>query len=570
MLLSRYHVPTLKEIPSDAEVISHQLMLRAGMIRKLAAGIYSVLPLGYRVIRKIENIVREEMERAGAQEVLLPAVQPAELWIESGRWNHYGPELLRLRDRHSREFCFGPTHEEVITDLVKRDVRSYRELPLNLFQIQTKFRDEIRPRFGLMRCREFSMKDAYSFDVDDENAEKSYIAMKDAYERIFARCKLKFRSVEADSGNIGGKFSHEFMVLADTGEDLIVSCNHCDYAANIEKAQLSPIDRAVSGKASLKKVDTPNQRTVEEVTSFLGFRPEDLIKTLIVLADGKPVAALLRGDHELNLIKLRRELDAELVELADPATIEKVTNAPVGFAGPIGLHVPIIADYAIAAVKDTVIGGNALDVHYVGANLDRDYSVTRFADIRNASAGDPCPICGKGTYVVSRGIEVGHIFKLGTKYSEIMRCTFLDENGNDKPMIMGCYGIGIGRTAAAAIEQNHDENGIIWPLPIAPFEVMLLALNIQNSSIRNVADKLYREMTAKGVQVLYDERDERPGVKFKDSDLLGIPMRITIGEKSLKENKVEMKTRNSSDIVKVSSDEVVNRVSEWIGENRGN
>ena len=567
MRFSQMFAPTLKETPADAEVVSHQLMLRAGMIRKVAAGIYNYLPLGLRVIRKIEQIVREEMNRAGAQEVLLPAVQPAELWIESGRWQHYGPELLRMRDRHSRDFCFGPTHEEVITDLVRRDVRSYREMPLNLYQIQTKFRDEIRPRFGLMRGREFLMKDAYSFDVDDERANASYEAMRAAYSRIFARCGLRFREVAADSGNIGGSFSAEFMVLAETGEDLIVYSDRGTYAANIEKAELPAApDAPFAGPLQeLKKVATPNQRTIEEVSAFLKVKPSDLIKTLVFTADGQPAVALVRGDHEINPIKLQRMLGAETLELADPATIEQVTGAPVGFAGPQGLKVKhLIADFSLRGRGNLVSGGNEVDMHVTGVNAGRDFNPTQWADIRFAHAGDPAP--DGGTYNIERGIEVGHIFKLGEKYSKTMHCTFLDEQGREKPIVMGCYGIGIGRTAAAAIEQNHDENGILWPMPLAPFQVVIIPIGNPGSAEYELGEKLYRAWTAQGVEVAFDDRDERPGIKFKDADLIGFPLRVTIGKKALAEGAVEVKKRAESGFIKVAVDQVINHVPAMIRE----
>jgi len=565
---SKFFAPTIKETPSDAEVISHQLMLRAGMIRKLAAGIYDYLPLGLRVLRNVERIVREEMNRAGAQEVLLPAVQPAELWIESNRWQFYGPELLRLRDRHAREFCIGPTAEEVITDLVRRDVRSYRELPLNLYQIQTKFRDEVRPRFGLMRGREFIMKDAYSFDVDDDGANKSYEEMRRAYHRIFERCGLKFREVEADSGNIGGSFSAEFMVLADTGEDAIVYCDQCSYAANTEKAELPVVpETPFTGEmAEMKKVATPDQRTIEEVSAFLGVQPSDLIKTLVFVADGKPVVALVRGDHEINPIKLRRLLNADEIELADPDTIVKVTGAPVGFAGPQGLHVEnLVADFSLRGCGNMVTGGNEVDVHVTGVNLGRDWQPTQWADIRTALAGDTCPRCG-GTYQIQRGIEVGHIFKLGTKYSKTMRATFLDEDGKENEMIMGCYGIGIGRTAAAAIEQNHDDDGIIWPLPLAPFPVEIVPIGKADGDEYAAATKLHDELLALGIDALLDDRDERPGVKFKDADLIGIPLRVTVGKKALADNAVELKVRGEKEFTLVPLTEIVGKLKGLIDE----
>lgn len=560
MKFSTLHIPTLKEDPSEAEVTSHKLMLRAGMIRKLAAGIYNFLPVGLRVLRKVENIIREEMNRAGAQEVLLPAIQPAELWEQSGRWELYGPELLRIQDRHKRDFCFGPTHEEVITDLVRRDVRSYRDLPINLYQIQTKFRDEIRPRFGLMRGREFMMKDAYSFDVDEKGSEESYHAMENAYKRIFSRCGLKFRMVQADPGNIGGSLSAEFMVLAESGEDDIVSCAKCDYAANMEKASIRDIPAPADDAEllSTERIDTPNQRTIEEVSAFLKTTPDKLVKTLIYLADGKPVAALVRGDHDLNEVKFQRYLKAETVEMAPPEVIQKETGAPVGFAGPVGLSIRIVADNGIRGMKNFAAGGNAEDVHYVNLNFDRDFTVAEFADMRNARQGDSCPSC-EGTLQIHRGIEVGHIFKLGTKYSEPMGCTFLDESGAEKPIEMGCYGIGVGRTAAAAIEQNNDKFGIIWPIPIAPFTVVLTTIRPEGE-VLETADKLYADMNEAGIEVLYDDRDERPGVKFKDADLIGIPIRVTIGKKALADGCVELKLRTEKDFEKVPVDQVLGKV----------
>ncbi len=569
MRLSKMFAPTLKEVPSDAEALSHQLMLRGGMIRKLAAGIYDYLPLGLRAVRKVEQIVREEMNRAGAQEVLLPAVQPAELWQESGRWQFYGPELLRLHDRHNREFCIGPTHEEVITDLVRRDVRSYRELPINLYQIQTKFRDEVRPRFGLMRAREFVMKDAYSFDIDDAGANVSYEAMRQAYHRIFQRCGLRFREVEADSGNIGGSYSAEFMVLAETGEDAIIYCDHCGYAANLEKAEvaIAPEQPFAGPLQEMKRVPTPNRRTIEEVSNFLGVQPRDLIKTLVFVADGQPVVALVAGNHEVNAIKLQRLLKADALDLADPATIEQVTGAPVGFAGPQGLKVErLIADFSLRGRGNFVAGGNEVDVHVTGVNLGRDFTPTQFADIRQAEIGDPCPRCAPGKLCLQRGIEVGHIFKLGTKYSKNMRATFLDENGVEKEMIMGCYGIGIGRTAAASIEQNHDADGIIWPLPLAPYQVIVVPIGKTDGPEYQAAQQLYDELIAAGFETVLDDRDERPGVKFKDADLIGFPLRITVGKKALDQQAVELKRRSVAKFELVPRSEIVDKIRTIIRE----
>ena len=570
MRLSQLYVPTLREVPSDAEVVSHQLMLRAGMIRRVAAGIYTYLPLGVRVIKKIETIIREEMNRAGAQEVLLPAVQPSELWVETGRWEEYGKELLRFRDRNDRDFCFGPTHEEVITDLVRNEVRSYRQLPLNLYQIQTKFRDEIRPRFGLMRGREFIMKDAYSFDMDQAGANASYESMRTAYDRIFRRCGLEFRAVDADTGAIGGRFSHEYMVLAETGEDVVVSCAQCDYAANLEKAELRvPQDTVPELDESRfhppEKTNTPNMRTVEEVTEFLNIEARQLIKTLIFVADGKPVAVLVRGDHEANEIKVRNAIGASHIELADGPVVEEVSGVPAGFAGPIGLDVPIYADWAVGEVIDAVVGANEMDYHVRNANRGRDYHVTAFADLRAAQTGDLCPRCD-GTLQFHRGIEVGHVFKLGTKYSESMGAAFLDAEGNEQFMVMGCYGIGVGRTAAAAIEQNHDEHGIIWPLPIAPFQVYLLPIHAKDAQVARTSETLYRELRAQGIETLLDDRDERPGVKFKDADLMGIPYRITVGPKNLKVGLLEVHFRKDGATELIPANEAVKIISDRLAE----
>jgi len=564
MRYSRYFLPTLREVPADAEVASHQLMLRSGMVRRIAAGIYDILPMGLRVIRKVENIIREEMNRAGAHELFMPSILPAELWRETGRWDFYGKELLRVRDRHGRDFCYGPTHEEIFTDLVRRDIRSYRQLPQNLYQIQTKFRDEVRPRFGLMRGREFSMKDAYSFDRDITGAEESYQAMREAYTAIFKRCGLKFRAVEADTGKIGGSLSHEFMVLADTGEDSVVSCDKCDYAANVEMAEVKGDISgtfADSGK-DFEKIDTPGQKTVQEVTAFLGVSSHDLVKTIIMEGDRGAVGVLVRGDHEVNPVKVRRLVDDETLELAEPEVVEKVTGAPVGFAGPLGLEIPLYADSAVSHMSGFVTGGNGVDVHMKGVDLD-DFSVKAFGDLREAIPGDPCPRCG-GSLTFLRGIEVGHIFYLGTKYSEAMKAHYLDESGEEKVIEMGCYGIGVGRTAAAAIEQNHDENGIIWPVPIAPFTVVLLSLDPGKEEVHAVAEKIYDDLVQAGVEVLFDEREERPGVKFKDADLLGIPLRVTVGGRGVKEGVAELKERASGEETKVPIEKVVDIVKEMI------
>ncbi len=562
MRYSKMLIPTLKEDPAEAEVISHKLMLRAGMIRKLATGIYSYLPLARRIFNKVEQIIREEMNRAGGQEVTLPSVQPSDVWEESGRWNLYGKELLRFKDRNSRDFCLGPTHEEVITDLIRREIRSYRQLPLNLYQIQTKFRDEIRPRFGLMRGREFTMKDAYSFDADEGSAEESYDRMFEAYNRIFERCGLEFRAVEADTGTIGGSFSHEFMVLADSGEDAIVSCDSCSYAANVEKAEIKGTD-FVSGdrprpRKGMNKVSTPGMKTVEEVTGFLKVPSRDLVKTLIYESDKGAVAILVRGDHEVNEAKLRSVLGCNELSLAGDETIAETTHAPRGFAGPVGLGVSITADNAVRQMSGFVTGGNEGDAHFTNVNLD-DFKVDAFADIRMVTEDDPCPRCN-GKLRLSRGIEVGHVFKLGTKYSEALGATFLDANGKEQLIVMGCYGIGVGRTVAAAIEQNHDEDGIIFPVPIAPFQVLILPINIDKNEVRDTSEFLYRSLNEEGYDVLLDDRDESPGIRFKDADLIGIPIRLTVSKRTLKEDVVELKSRRTGEVVLINKDSVLDEI----------
>jgi prolyl-tRNA synthetase len=564
MRYSQLLVPTLREEPADAEVISHKLMLRAGMIRKLAAGIYTMLPLGVRVMQKVERIIREEMNRAGAQEVVMPCLLPADLWKESGRWEQYGKELFRLKDRHDRDYCLGPTHEEVITDLARREIRSYRQLPINLYQIQTKFRDEVRPRFGVMRGREFVMKDAYSFDADEAGAERSYERMYAAYMRIFERCGLKFRAVEADTGLIGGRFSHEFMVLADTGEEAIVSCGTCDYAANLERAEVGrSAEAAEEAMKKLKQVETPEKRSVEEVTTFLGVPPQRLVKTIIFETEKGPVAVLVRGDHEINEVKVRRSLGTTQLEMAGDRVVAAATHAPIGFAGPVGLDLRIIADYALEGMRNMVVGANKTDAHLVNVNVGRDFRVDEFADIRLAQEGDLCSRC-PGRLHIARGIEVGHIFKLGTKYSEALGATYLDLEGKERPLVMGCYGIGVGRTAAAAIEQNHDDNGIIFPLAIAPFHVLILPVNNKDAEIMAAAEGLYGSLSEKGAEVLLDDRDERPGVKFKDADIIGIPLRLTIGEKNLKHGKVEIKARGSGEVTLVNLKDASERIMAMI------
>ena len=550
MRTSQLLMPTLRETPAEAEVVSHQLLLRAGMIRRLASGLYTWLPLGLRVLRKAEAIVREEMDRAGAQEVLMPAVQPAELWQESGRWEQYGPELLRLKDRHGRDFCFGPTHEEVITDLVRREVRSYRQLPAVFYQIQTKFRDEIRPRFGLMRAREFLMKDAYSFHMDQACLERTYQAMRRAYERIFTRLGLDFRAVRADTGSIGGHLSHEFHVLADSGEDAIAFSTESDYAANVELAEaLPPPGPRPAPREALAEVETPGRRSIEQVCDYLGLPPSRCLKTLVVRgAEGGLVALVLRGDHELNPLKAERlpEVAAPLA-FASEEEIRRAVGCGPGSLGPVGLPVPVIADHAAAHAADFACGANKDGFHLTGVNWGRDLPEPRTADLRNVVDGDPSPD-GRGVLRIRRGIEVGHIFQLGTKYSEALHATCLDEAGRQVVLTMGCYGIGVSRVVAAAIEQHHDERGILWPEPIAPFQVALVPIHMHKSErLREAAEALYGRLREAGVEVLFDDRKERPGVMFADMDLIGVPHRLVLTERGLDAGTVEYKARREEE-----------------------
>ncbi len=543
MRYSRLLLPTLKENPAEAEIVSHRLMLRAGFMRKLTSGVYTYLPYGLAAIRKVEQIVREEMNRAGAQELAMPMVQPADLWEESGRYEKYGPELLRFKDRHERQSCLGPTHEEVITDIIRRELHSYRDLPINLYQVQTKFRDEIRPRFGLMRGREFIMKDAYSFDVSDEMAEVSYMKMHEAYNRVFTRCGLKYRAVEADSGTIGGSFSHEFMVLADTGEDTVVVCQDCDYAANMEKAVvakpqlLDPVE-----SHDMEKVETPGKRKVAVVCDFLGIEAKELVKTLVYLADGEPVGVVLRGDHEVEEVKLKNILNVTEVVLADDKEIFDAAGVPSGYLGPVGAKIRIVVDQEVTAMQNFITGGNEKNFHLRNVNFNRDFEADTIADLRQITTDDPCPAC-KGRLEMTEGIEVGHIFKLGTSYSEAMQAMFQDSAGQEKPFVMGCYGIGVSRVVAAAIEQNHDENGIIFPIPLAPYKAIILNLGLKDEAISGAAEKLYEDLQALGIETLLDDRDERPGSKFKDADLLGIPFRITVGKRFAKDGIIEIRQR---------------------------
>ncbi|HXY98195.1 MAG TPA: proline--tRNA ligase [Steroidobacteraceae bacterium] len=550
MRLSQYPINTVKETPAEAEVVSHQLMLRAGLIRRLAAGLYSWLPMGLRVLQKVERIVREEMNRAGAFEMVMPVVQPAELWQESRRWIEYGPELLRLKDRHQRDFVLGPTHEEVITDIVRRELKSYRQLPVNFYQIQTKFRDEVRPRFGVMRAREFIMKDAYSFHLDEESLREGYRAMYDAYTRIFTRTGLIFRAVRADSGAIGGDVSQEFHVLAASGEDAIVFSDADDYAANLEAAAaLPPAEPRPAPREELRKVATPGARTIEDLARFLKVDPARCVKTLIVEgAGGGVVALVVRGDHELNAVKAQKLPGvASPLQLASAERVRAATGTEPGYVGLVGLECPIYADYAALALADFVCGANEKDLHLTGVNWDRDVRGATAADLRKVVEGDPSP-SGRGRLKIARGIEVGHIFQLGRKYSEPMKALVLDEGGRETALYMGCYGIGVTRIVAAAIEQNHDERGIIWPDPIAPFQVVLVPLNLHKSDrVRAATDRLYAELTDAGIEVLLDDRDARPGVKFADAELLGIPHRLVVAERGLEAGKLEYRHRRDSE-----------------------
>lgn len=549
MRTSKFLLATLKETPTDAEIVSHKLMLRAGMIRKTATGIYSWLPLGLRVLNKVVSIIREEMDKSGALEIFMPAIQPAELWQESGRWDMYGDQLLKIRDRHKHEFCFGPTHEEIITDLMRNELRSYKQLPIILYQIQTKFRDEIRPRFGVMRSREFLMKDAYSFHLDHESLQQTYDVMYQTYSNIFTRLGLKFRAVLADTGNIGGNNSHEFHVLASSGEDVIAYSDVSDYAANLEKAEaIAPAQSAPTAPLQeLTIIDTPQQKTIAEVCSFLNVKPEQTVKTLIVKGSETPLVALvIRGDHELNEIKLSKLSQiAQPLKFADDNEVEKNLNIAVGFLGPIGLSIPVIIDRDAAVLTNFVCGANITDKHYINANWQRDISLTNVTDIRKVVEGDISPD-GKGTLQFTRGVEVGHIFQLGAKYSEAMHATVLNAEGKATTMMMGCYGIGVSRIVAAAIEQNHDDRGIIWPTPIAPFHIALIPISMHQSyRVREVAEKLYQDLQQAGFSVLFDDRKERAGVLFSNMDLIGIPHRLVISEGNLDKGVIEYKARNS-------------------------
>lgn len=563
MKWSKGLIRTLREAPREAETVSHKLMFRAGLVRRLATGLYTYLPLGLRVIRKVEHIVREEMEKQGALELLMPTLQPREIWEISGRWDDKELGMLKLKNREEREFALGPTHEEIITDLVSREVRSYRELPLNLYQIQTKFRDEMRPRFGVIRAREFIMKDAYSFDADEESARKSYRKMYEAYSNIFRRCGIKTRVVEADPGAMGGEKSEEFMALADSGEDIIVSCSECSCAANMESAQRGKGEERSQEKTKpLQEIETPNIKTIKELEDFLKEVPEKMIKTLIYQMNGKAIAVLIPGDREINEVKLKKVLGGQNLEMANAELVEKVTGAPLGFSGPVGLKgVKIIADEAVTNIINGITGANKEDRHIRNVNMGRDYNPDEVSEISYVREGDRCPRC-PGRLTIGRGIEVGHIFNLGKRYSQALKATFLDEAGKEKLAVMGCYGIGISRTVAAIIEQNHDEEGIIWPMEVSPYQVHILALNAHDQKTVDQANRLYEELTGEGIEVIFDDRDERAGIKFKDADLLGIPFRLTVSSKRVAEGKVEIRCRRDGEEFVVTTGEVLDKVEE--------
>lgn len=566
MRMSKMLAPTLREVPAEAEIMSHKLMLRAGMIRKLAAGIYSYLPLGLRSLHKVENIVREEMDRAGAQELLMAALLPAEAYQASGRWEVFGDSMFKLKDRNNRDFCLGPTHEELFTQAVINDVHSYKEYPVTLYQIQTKYRDEGRPRFGLMRGREFIMKDAYSFDLNKEGLDESYKKMYDAYCRIFTRLGLDFTIVEADSGAMGGSGSQEFMAKSPVGEDGIAYCDDCGYAANYEKAEcVASAKPVIEGDFDMEKIHTPNAHTIEELTEFLGVEPYNFAKTILYKADDKYIAAMVRGDREINEVKLKNLVGCtDDLELAEPAVVKELTHAEVGFAGPVGLDIPVYVDNEVTLMKNFVVGANETDMHYRYVNMGKDFEPYKVADIRVIEEGDICPRCGK-EIKTRQGIEVGHIFKLGTKYSEALGLKYLNEDGKYETVVMGCYGIGVTRCLAAAVEQNYDENGIIWPMAIAPYHAVVIPVNNKNEEQVNMAEKIYNELTQMGVETILDDRAERAGVKFKDADLIGIPVRIVVGKKC-GEGIVEYKERRSKDADEISAEEAKSRVLELVNQ----
>jgi prolyl-tRNA synthetase len=559
MRWTKYFIPTLKEVPSEAESVSHRLMIRAGLIRKLVSGAYTYLPLGLRVLKKVENIIREEMNKKGAIELFMPSLQPIELWEESGRFKDLGEDLIKFKDRHNRVMVFGPTHEEVITDLVRNHVRSYKQLPITLYQIQTKFRDEVRPRFGVIRSREFIMKDAYSFDKDWQGLDESYRKMYEAYEAIFKRSGLKVIAVEADSGVMGGDVSHEFMVVAESGEDLLAYCQSCGYAASLAVAECKERlqgDKVTKLQGELKEVDTPGVSTIEKVGAFLKVKPSEMVKTLIYAADDKPVAVLIRGDHEANEAKIKKHLKSSKLEMATEDLIKKVTGGPLGFSGPVGLkEVRVIADNSIKGMVNFVTGANKKDKHYINTNIDRDFKISEWADLRVITEKDWCPKCNK-SIKIEHAIEMGHVFKLGLKYTKALKADYLDEDGKLKPIVMGCYGIGVNRIMAAAIELNNDEKGIIWPASIAPFQVIIVPINYKDKTISTAADELYGELEGMGIEVLLDDRDESAGIKFNDAELIGMPLIIVIGDKGLKKGVFEVKTRKTGKTIELKREEI--------------
>ena len=564
MKWSRTFIPTLKENPSDAEVESHKLMIRSGMIRKLSAGVYSYLPLGTKILNKVINIIRDEMDKSGAIELFLPALQPLTLIELSGRIDAFGDDLLRMKDRHKRDIALSPTHEEVITDLVKNEVSSYKQLPLILYQVQTKFRDEARPRFGVLRSKEFLMKDAYSFDIDTDSLNKSYQKMYDTYCRIFERCKLDYLAVEADSGAMGGDVSHEFMIPNENGEDVIVKCRNCDYSANMEKAESTLIESKDDiTLEELKEVSTPEMTTIKEVSDFLGIEPDKMVKTLIYTYNSKNVAVLVRGDHDVNESKLAKVISGGEITLADEDAVVKLTNSPVGFAGPIGLKTQVIADQAVSTMKNCVVGGNKADTHIINANQERDFNIDKVIDIRYVTEGDRCPKCNDALDI-SHGIELGHVFKLGTRYSDSLGAKFLDSNGKEQPIIMGSYGIGVNRILAATIEKSHDSNGIIWPLPLAPYEVLVVPINIKDDVIMDTATKIYDDLCEEGVEVLLDDRDQRPGFKFKDADLIGVPIRITVGKRLKETGELEIKLRSKDEVFYSKPENIITEIKNFM------
>jgi prolyl-tRNA synthetase len=560
MYFSKLFAPTLREIPAEAEIASHQLLVRAGFIRKSSSGVYTYLPLAQKVLQKIMAIVRQEMNNAGGEEIIMPIIQPAELWIESGRWQVYGKELFRLKDRHDRDFCLGPTHEEIITDLVRGNVYSYRQLPLLLYQIQNKYRDERRPRFGLMRSREFVMKDLYSFDRDEEGLDRSYHKMYAAYTSVFKRCGLQFRPVEADSGAIGGNVTHEFMVTAESGEAQIVYCPDCDYAANVEIATCCPGENSTEPIKNSEKVETPGKTTIEEVSAFLALPPHKLIKTVFYQTDDEVIVALVRGDRTINEIKLQKLHSTLTLEMASSEKIKELTGTIPGFVGPVGLkNVKVYADEEIRTMVNAVCGANTENYHLINVQPNRDFAVYAYGDLRFIEEGEPCPHC-HAVLKSARGIEVGQVFKLGTKYSEALGAKYVDEKGKENLMVMGCYGIGVSRTLAAAVEQNHDDNGIIWPFSIAPYHVVIIPVSVREKILWDKAVEIYEKLQEKGVEVILDDRDERAGVKFKDADLIGYPLRITVGKKYKERNELELKLRSSKEISFINENEIINAV----------